>query len=72
MLALLTTALAFQLNAKIDRRSLLGAAVALSPAAAFAEGQTSASTLYKAKNTYGQRVLRLVDATPQAILDEAK
>ena len=46
-----------------------GAAVAAAPLAAFADGASKA-VLDRARAIYGSRVARLVDASPEAILEE--
>lgn len=77
MLSAVVAALAFQAPGKplTSRRNfgglVAGGLVAASPLAAFAEGMTSSTTLYKARNTYGQRVLALADASTDTILGEA-
>ena len=57
----------------MGRRALItgaGAAVAAAPLAAFADGASSKAVLDRARAIYGSRVARLVDASPEAILEE--
>lgn len=50
--------------------ALLVAVAALAPAAAFADGASSAAVVARSRAIYGSRVARLVDASPEAILEE--
>ena len=74
--ALRASCLAFSspLGSKIGRRELFshaaGFAVALGPAAAFAEGANSKATVEKARAIYGSRVVRLQGADAATILEE--
>jgi len=57
----------------LARRAMLGnfaAVAALAPAAAFADGASSAAVVARSRAIYGSRVARLVDASPEAILEE--
>lgn len=73
LLALAVSALAFNVPSPFTRRDALfagasAAAVAGLVPPAFADGSTSLVTLQKARLTYGQVVLALVDASPETIL----
>jgi len=81
MIAAVTSALAlgFSFQAPMGnepvmaRRALItgaGAALAAAPLAAFADGASSKAVLERARAIYGSRVARLVDASPEAILEE--
>jgi len=55
------------------RRALItgaGAALAAAPLAAFADGASSKAVLERARAIYGSRVARLVDASPEKIIEE--
>jgi len=57
----------------MGRRALVtgaGAALAAAPLAAFADGASSKAVLERARAIYGSRVARLVDASPETILEE--
>ena len=57
----------------MGRRALVtgaGAAVFAAPLAAFADGASSKAVLDRARGIYGSRVARLVDASPETILEE--
>lgn len=58
----------------LSRRQLVqsvGAATALMPFAAFADGANSKATIERAKGIYGSRIARLASASPAEVLDEA-
>ena len=57
----------------LDRRAMIGnfaAVAALAPAAAFADGASSAAVTARSRALYGSRVVRLQNASPEAILEE--
>ena len=70
MLSLVVTALAFTPPASLTRRDAVFAAgiAAAMPFAAVADGSAGLPTLQKARLSYGQRVLALVDAPTDKIL----
>lgn len=57
-----------------DRRAMFGAAAAAVsaavPMAAFADGASSPAVLARARAIYGSRIVRLQDASPEAILED--
>ena len=73
MLALALGALAFNAPPSLTRRdAVFGAAVAAAmPFAAVADGSAGLATLQKARLTYGQTVLSLVDASTDKIVENS-
>jgi hypothetical protein len=73
MLSFVVSALAFSPTTPMNRRDAMlagAAAVVAMPRIALADGSASLATLQKARLTYGQRVLTLVDADTSKILEE--